>query len=195
MVKFKPTSCRLNVLVLMIVGSLILTARPASAFLGETFGGAMKGAALGSLLGGRDGARTGAGIGAGVGLLTGESRESGQRKAEAAAQTRYEQQRLALEQERQADEAARWKAESKRFADGVPSNLVSIGGLQPREDPELIAGIQSALTNLGYDPGNADGNLSDKTIAAIMRYQSRAGLLETGQPSVELLKHMLRNGG
>jgi hypothetical protein len=195
MVKNRSGHIRFHLSTTFVIGILILTTQPASAFLGEAFGGAMQGALLGSLLDGREGARTGAAIGAGVGLLTGIGREAEQRKAQEAAQVRYEQRKQAMEQQRRADEATRWEAEMRQPTDGVPSNLATLGGPQPHEDPELITEIQRSLIKLGYDPGEIDGSLSDKTIASIMRYQSARGLLETGQPSRELLKYMLRNGG
>ena len=195
MVKNRSGTIRFHLSTAFVIGTLILTSQPASAFLGEAFGGAMQGALLGSLLDGREGARTGAAIGAGVGLLTGIGREAEQRKAQEAAQARYEQRKQAMEQARMADEAARWEAEKRRPTDGVPSSLATLGGPQPHEDPELIAEIQRSLVKLGYDPGKIDGSLSDTTIASIMRYQSTRGLLATGQPSRELLKYMLSNGG
>jgi hypothetical protein len=195
MVKNQSGPIRFHRSTVFVVGILILTSQPASAFLGEALGGAMQGALLGSLLDGREGARTGAAIGAGVGLLTGMGKEAEQRKAQEAAQARYAQRKQAMEQKRMADEAARWEAEKHTATDGVPSNLATMGGPQPHEDPELITEIQRSLIKLGYDPGEVDGSLSDKTIACIMRYQSARGLLETGQPSRELLKYMSRNGG
>lgn len=195
MVNVQSTHYGPRILILVVVGLLILSVRPASAFLGGAFGGAMQGALLGSLLDGREGARTGAAIGAGVGLLTGISREAEQRKAKEAAQARYEQRKQAMEQKRMADEAARWEADKLKASGGVPSNLATMGGPQPHEDAELISEIQRSLTKLGYDAGQVDGTLSDKTVSAIVLYQTKAGLLQTGQPSLELWKHLLRGGG
>ena len=84
MVKNRSGTIRFHLSITFVFGILILTTQPASAFLGEAFGGAMQGALLGSLLDGREGARTGAAIGAGVGLLTGIGREADQRKAQEA---------------------------------------------------------------------------------------------------------------
>lgn len=184
------------VLVAVLVGATIGWVRPIEAgIFGNAFGGAMQGGLLGSLLDGRDGAQTGAAIGAGVGLLTGIAENEKRRDAEKAAQERYEQRKWAMEEQQRAADAARWETEKYQMEDGVPSNLASIGGLQPHEDAKLITEIQRSLVKLGYDPGNADGRLSEQTITGILVYQSRAGLLETGQPSQELLKHMVRNGG
>jgi hypothetical protein len=36
--------------------------------------------------------------------------------------------------------------------------------------------------------------MNAQTTAAIKAYQGKKGLLETGQPSQELLKHMIKNG-
>lgn len=182
-------------LVVVVAGSISLTHSANAGIFGNAFGGAMQGALLGSLLDGRDGAGAGAAIGAGVGLLTGIGEEAKKREAEKAAQARYEQRKLAIEERQRAEEVDRLEAQKYRVSDGVPSNLASIGELQPHENEKLIAEIQRSLIRLEYDPGDIDGRLGDQTIEAIISYQSKVGLLETGQPSQELLKHMVRNGG
>jgi len=189
---------RWRLVVLLALVSLFSTGMVSSAvagLFGNALGGAMQGAFLGGLLDGSDGAQTGAAIGAGVGLLAGMGEEAKKRESQEAARARYEQQRRAMEEQRRVEEAARWETEKYRVEDGVPSNLPSIGRLQPHEDAELIDQIQRSLLKLGYDPGEIDGTLSEKTIVGILAYQARTGLLETGQPSMELLKHMIRNGG
>ena len=49
-----------------------------------------------------------------------------------------------------------------------------------------IQSIQLNLKKLGYDPGAATGELTDKTREAISKYQADKGLAVTGQPSSEL---------
>lgn len=58
----------------------------------------------------------------------------------------------------------------------------------------LVAGIQSELTQKGYDPGGVDGRIGPNTRNAISAYQQANGLLVTGQPSQALLDH-IRNQG
>ncbi len=52
--------------------------------------------------------------------------------------------------------------------------------------------IQSRLTQMGYDIGNVDGILGQKSRVAIQDYQVRAGLLPDGYPDVALLQQMRR---
>ena len=51
---------------------------------------------------------------------------------------------------------------------------------------QTIRDIQTYLSELGYDPGPADGLMGRRTRAAIRAYQSHSGLPENGQPSAEL---------
>ena len=55
----------------------------------------------------------------------------------------------------------------------------------------LVVGIQTELSNLGYDPGPIDGIMGPRTIVAISRYQTDHKLLIDGQASVELAQHIL----
>jgi hypothetical protein len=178
-----------------IMAVWFISAQPASAFLGQAFGGAMKGAFLGSLLDGREGARTGAAIGVGVGLLSAVAEDAERRDAKKAAQARYEEQKAQMELRRQREEEERFQDSIRTADDGVPSNVASIGSLQPHEDSELISDIQRSLAKLDLDPGETTGEMNDRTESAIRAYQARQNLLETGQPSPELLRHMIRNGG
>ena len=52
--------------------------------------------------------------------------------------------------------------------------------------------IQSRLTQMGYDIGNVDGILGQKSRIAIQDFQARAGLLPDGYPDVALLQQMRR---
>ncbi len=63
----------------------------------------------------------------------------------------------------------------------------------PEPSSQQIADTQDALRALGYDVGRRSGRLTDATQAAIRRYESDHGLLASGQPSAELLRHMRRN--
>ena len=55
----------------------------------------------------------------------------------------------------------------------------------------LVVGIQTELSNLGYDPGPIDGIMGPRTAVAISRYQKDHKLLIDGQASVELAQHIL----
>lgn len=195
MVTWKYSRSLSRGLTVAVIASWMLSAQPASAFLGRALGGAMQGAMLGSLLDGRNGAQTGAAIGAGIGVLSAVAENAERRDAEKAARDRYEQQRAQMELRRQQEEQERFEASSLAINGGVPSNMASIGMVQPHEDVELITEIQRSLVKLKFDPGSIDGTLNSKTTAAIQAYQVRNNLLETGQPSRELLQHMVRSGG
>lgn len=55
----------------------------------------------------------------------------------------------------------------------------------------LIKDVQAALHQAGYDPGPVDGFVGPRTRRAIGAYQSSNGLSPDGQPSAELLQHLL----
>lgn len=55
---------------------------------------------------------------------------------------------------------------------------------------QQVADIQEALRGLDYSVGRASGRLDDETRAAIRSYESDHGLLMSGEPSAELLRHM-----
>lgn len=58
--------------------------------------------------------------------------------------------------------------------------------------PELLVkAVQRELSTRGYDVGPADGELNDKTRAAISAYEGREGLPVTGKASDDLLRHIL----
>jgi membrane-bound lytic murein transglycosylase B len=50
--------------------------------------------------------------------------------------------------------------------------------------------LQSRLTAAGYDTEGSDGVIGNKTRSAISAYQRSAGLVETGEPSLELLRRL-----
>ncbi len=66
---------------------------------------------------------------------------------------------------------------------------------QASADGTLIVEIQRSLVRLGYDPGPINGERSAATVNSIRAYQVKHNLLETGQVSDALLKHMIRQGG
>jgi len=55
---------------------------------------------------------------------------------------------------------------------------------------QQVADIQTALGSLDYSVGRPSGRLDDETRAAIRSYESDHGLLMSGEPSAELLRHM-----
>lgn len=147
--------------------------------LGRAFGGALGGAALGSLVGGRDGAQTGAIIGGVVGLARG-AKEKKQRQAQEEAYARQQAERERIAREQQIAETERLKKQESA-----------------REEFETgtVLEIQKSLMRMDFDPGDINGQMQPATENAIRLYEQQYGLLETGRPSQELLKHMLRNGG
>jgi formylglycine-generating enzyme required for sulfatase activity len=73
--------------------------------------------------------------------------------------------------------------------------------LKPEES--RITEVQDALRTLGYDPGPLDGNLSFKTVAALLSFQQQMGLQPTGEIDAAtlaafphaLMKHARPMGG
>jgi peptidoglycan hydrolase-like protein with peptidoglycan-binding domain len=59
------------------------------------------------------------------------------------------------------------------------------------ESQLVVRAVQRELSARGYDVGQVDGNLSDKTRSAISAFQSKEGLPVTGLPSDDLLRHIL----
>ena len=57
----------------------------------------------------------------------------------------------------------------------------------PREEAQAM---QTALIQLGLDPGKPDGVLGSRTKSAIRGYQRQAGLPVDGYPSLDLLEHL-----
>jgi len=66
---------------------------------------------------------------------------------------------------------------------------------QQQTETTLVLEIQKSLVRMGFDPGDVNGQLQTMTVSSIKQYEVKHGLLETGKPSPELHKHMLRNGG
>jgi peptidoglycan hydrolase-like protein with peptidoglycan-binding domain len=76
---------------------------------------------------------------------------------------------------------------------GVPPVSTDLPPLDPEagESQLVVRAVQRELAARGYDVGQVDGNLSDKTRAAISAYESSQGLPVTGAPSDELLRQIL----
>ncbi len=55
---------------------------------------------------------------------------------------------------------------------------LSIGGLDPIDE---LTGVQARLRNLGYDCGQIDGELGQRTARMLERFQNEQGLEPTGQ--------------
>ena len=56
--------------------------------------------------------------------------------------------------------------------------------------PYSVRNVQSALSQLGYQPGPIDGLMGSKTRTAIRAYQTDKGLPVSGEPSVALYDHI-----
>lgn len=57
-------------------------------------------------------------------------------------------------------------------------------------DAESIRHAQELLNRLGYDAGPPDGKIGPQTSAAIRRFQTKAGLVPTGQVSADVLQRL-----
>jgi peptidoglycan hydrolase-like protein with peptidoglycan-binding domain len=79
----------------------------------------------------------------------------------------------------------------------VPAAVTPVSTDVPPLPPEseesqlVVRAVQRELAARGYDVGAVDGNLSDKTRAAISAFQTSKGLAVTGLPSDELLRQIL----
>lgn len=162
----------------VIISITLIVPEPAGA---QLFRGALRGAIVGGIIGGDDGAEAGAIIGGLAGAARGsarrreEQRRRDQRYRQEAEQRRQiEEERLQLERER--NEMMRAQQQQ------APASQSA--------DVSLVKGTQSALTLLGFDIANVNGQLDESTITAIRSYQQSFGLLATGSPSQELLDHM-----
>jgi hypothetical protein len=138
-------------------------------------GSAAVGALIGGIAGGGNGAAIGAAVGGGVGLVGKASDETRKRQA---AERRHAQERAEWQRQRQLEQD-RLRQERQQAGSG---------------DAMLVSETQRSLIRLGYDPGPV-GTMNPQTTAAIKAYQASKGLLETGKPSQELLRHMIKHGG
>ena len=142
-------------------------------------GSAALGALIGGIAGGGNGAAIGAAVGGGVGLLGKAGDETRKR---AAAERRHAQER------------ADWQRQKQLEQDRLRQQRQPAQGQTQSADAMLVSETQRSLIRLGYDPGSV-GTMNPQTTASIKAYQGKKGLLETGRPSQELLKHMIKNGG
>ena len=163
---------------LIFLGTILAPSLQAQV-LGKGFRGALGGAVLGSLVGGRDGAQAGAIIGGAVGLAKG-AKEKKQMKAKQEAYARQQAERERIQKEQQ-------HLEMERFEKLESAEL--------KFDAGTVLEIQKSLMRMDFDPGDINGQMQPATENAIRLYEQKYNLLETGRPSQELLKHMLRNGG
>ena len=60
----------------------------------------------------------------------------------------------------------------------------------PEAAPQHVADIQQELRRRGYRVGHPSALLTDEIHTAIQRYESDHGLLKSGEPSADLLRHM-----
>jgi len=172
---------RINILLtmaLILIGAILQPSLQAQV-LGRGFGGALGGAVLGSLVGGREGAQAGAIIGGAVGLAKG-AKEKKQMKALQEAHARQQAERERIQKEQQRLEMERLK---------------QIESAEEEYETGTVLEIQKSLIRMDFDPGDISGKMQPATENAIRLYEKKHNLLETGRPSQELLKHMLRNGG
>jgi uncharacterized protein YcfJ len=142
-------------------------------------GSAALGALIGGIAGGGNGAAIGAAVGGGVGLVGKAGDET--RKREAA-------------ERRHVQERAEWQRQKQLEQDRLRRERQQTQSQAQSGDTILVSETQRSLVRLGYDPGQV-GVMNLQTTTAIKAYQAEKGLLETGQPSQELLKHMIKNGG
>ncbi len=75
---------------------------------------------------------------------------------------------------------------------GSPEDaLAETAGAAPEQEPELqgadVRQAQTLLTELGYEPGPADGQMGHRTVAAIKAFQRREGLTADGRLTENLL--------
>lgn len=192
---------------ILAIAMLSALAQPARA---DALDGALEGALWGGIIGGGDGAVAGALIGGAYGA----SREDRRRRHyRAAERRRYDYERAQWEQHRQMQQQQyemqrrqawhqqqmqmqrqqAWQQQPLQMQSRQSPAQPSGAGL--RVDATLITETQKTLVRLGYDPGSVDGRLGARTAEAIKAYQRDKSLLESGQPSQALLKHMLSHGG
>ncbi|RMD65169.1 MAG: peptidoglycan-binding protein [Alphaproteobacteria bacterium] len=78
-------------------------------------------------------------------------------------------------------------------AGGGEGLAITPASYEPGTDRATVARVQTALSELGYDPGPVDGILGPKTASAIRQYQREHNLLVDGRPSPELARRLQEN--
>jgi peptidoglycan hydrolase-like protein with peptidoglycan-binding domain len=63
------------------------------------------------------------------------------------------------------------------------------------KEEQKILMVQYALADLGYDPGEANGQMSETTRAAVRKFESDRGIPATGEISRAVLKEMSKTTG
>ena len=67
---------------------------------------------------------------------------------------------------------------------GATSNIATAAGIS---DPDLVRQAQELLYNLNYDVGEINGQMTEETKAAILKYQQNTDREQTGELTVEIL--------
>jgi peptidoglycan hydrolase-like protein with peptidoglycan-binding domain len=80
-------------------------------------------------------------------------------------------------------------AEAAEFTGSIAGNEA------PAPDMKQILDVQTALAELGYQPGEITGSMNRSTRAAITSFEKDRGLPETGQISEALLAEMSKMSG
>ena len=76
-----------------------------------------------------------------------------------------------------------WKKDKPDSSGQQSGNAEDSGG-------QLVRNIQEALSEMGYDPGRADGIMGPRTAAAIRQYQEGHGLPIDGRATADLAAHI-----
>jgi hypothetical protein len=169
----KMTAILLAVILMATTDGLVVNKSHAGPILGG-IGGAIGGGIMGRIIGGRRGARIGRVIGGVAGFARGARRASRRR--------RYYDRHYYRPYPRP------YYRQNNYRAAAAPARQSAVSST-------LILSIQQSLVRLGYDPGPVDGVAGSKVRQAIQSYQGDQKLLVTGEPSQQLAKHMLKNGG
>ncbi|WP_026618646.1 peptidoglycan hydrolase-like protein with peptidoglycan-binding domain [Ensifer sp. WSM1721] len=77
----------------------------------------------------------------------------------------------------------------------APSSTEAVSETPAAANSALVANIQRELARLGLYDGAPDGRSGPRTVAAILRFEKQAGLMETGAPSTVLLQALRAASG
>jgi peptidoglycan hydrolase-like protein with peptidoglycan-binding domain len=83
--------------------------------------------------------------------------------------------------------------DASRFT--ASTDKASTGTAKRNEVEQNLFLVQSALADLGYDPGNMTGGMTDATRAAIRRFETDRHLLVTGEINASLLTELAKTTG
>ncbi len=84
----------------------------------------------------------------------------------------------------------RWFGPPKEQSSKAGAPERQAAAAQPGRNRQLVAGTQSDLKRMGYDPGPIDGILGPRTRAAIRAYQKDHGLAVDERPTQALALHI-----